>query len=459
MEKRFAIVLAAGKGTRMKSSLYKVLHPVCGKAMVEHVVDQVEQAGATRIVSIVGFGAEAVQQLLQNRCEYAVQAEQLGTGHAVKQAAPLLAQEQGTTLVICGDTPLISAEIIRELMAHHQKNQAQATILTAHATNPFGYGRVIRDEKGHVLKNVEQKDATPEEAAIQEINTGTYVFDNQALFEALEQVTNHNAQGEYYLPDVLAILREKGAVVTAYQMADVRDSLGVNDRVALAEATKLMRQRINTQHMKQGVTLIDPDTTYIDATVTIQADTTIGPGVVLQGNTHIGSGCAIEAHSVLRDMIVADGVVVRTSYLENSTMANDSNAGPYAHLRPNSQLGERVHIGNFVEVKNSTIAADTKVGHLSYIGDADLAERINVGCGTIFVNYDGKNKHRSTVGADSFIGCDANIVSPVTIGEHAFIAAGSTITRDVPDEALAIARSRQENKEQYVQRLPISDKK
>lgn len=449
---KYAVVLAAGKGTRMKSSLYKVLHKVCGKAMVDHVVSTVETAAVEKIVAVVGHGADAVQDLLKDRCEYVLQEEQLGTGHAVKQAKSVLGDLEGVTVVICGDTPLITAETIAQAMAHHEQIGAKATILTAIAEDPTGYGRVVRDANGHVMKNVEHKDATPQEQLITEINTGTYIFDNRLLFEALELVTNDNAQGEYYLPDVLEILKNQGHVISAYTMP-MRDSLGVNDRVALAQAEKTMRQRINQTWMLNGVTLIDPDTTYIDADVKIGTDTIIEPGVYLKGHTIIGDNCFIGMNSELQDMVLESRVVVKSSYLEQSHVSRGCDVGPMAHLRPNSRLGERVHVGNFVEVKNATIGAETKMGHLTYIGDATLGERINVGCGTIVVNYDGKHKHHSTIGSDSFIGCNANIVSPVTIGEHVFVAAGSTITKDVPDQALAIGRAVQVNKEHYVEKM------
>ena len=458
MTKRFGIILAAGKGTRMKSSLYKVLHPVCGKPMVEHVVEKLEKAHADKIVTIVGCGAEMVKDVLQDRCEYALQAEQLGTGHAVLQAEAALAAEEGTTIVLCGDTPLITEETINQLMETHQKAGAKATILTGFAQDPTGYGRVIRSADGHVAKNVEQKDASPEEQLIQEVNTGTYCFDNKTLFEALHQVGNDNAQGEYYLPDVLEIIKAAGGIVTAYQMPNFEEGLGVNDRIALSKAEKIMRKRINEYQMTQGVTLIDPTTTYIEDTVVIGSDTVIEPNVMIKGKTVIGSNCYIGAHSVISNSILEDNIRVTSSNLEDSIMRAGSNIGPFAHLRPKSEIGEEVHIGNFVEVKNATLAKGTKVGHLTYVGDADLGKDINVGCGTIFVNYDGHNKHRSTIGDEVFIGCNANIIAPVSVGDNAFIAAGSTITKDVPAESLAIGRSRQENKENYAKKLPGMNK-
>ncbi|WGN88747.1 bifunctional UDP-N-acetylglucosamine diphosphorylase/glucosamine-1-phosphate N-acetyltransferase GlmU [Ligilactobacillus faecis] len=456
MTAKYAIILAAGQGTRMKSKLYKVLHPVCGKAMVDHVLTQLEQDNLDEIVTIIGHGADKVQETLGTRTKYALQAEQLGTGHAVLQAEDILGDKEGMTLITCGDTPLFTAETFAKLFEHHEQTGAKATVLTAKTDAPFGYGRVVRDSHDEVEKIVEQKDATPQEQAINEINTGVYCFDNQALFKALHEVTNDNAQGEYYLPDVIEILKNAGEVVSAYCMDDFEESMGVNDRVALAKATEIMQRRINEKHMRNGVTLVDPKATYIDVDVVIGQDTVIEPGVVLKGNTVIGSDCVIGAHSQLNDALLADGITVKASYLEKAQMAKNSNIGPYSHLRPEAQIGEGVHIGNFVEVKKAQIGKNTKVGHLTYVGDATLGQEINVGCGTVFVNYDGQNKHHTTVGDYSFIGSGSNIIAPVEIADHAYVAAGSTITEDVASRAMAIARGRQVNKEGYYDRYPVA---
>lgn len=457
MGNRYAIILAAGQGSRMKSKKYKVLHELAGKSMVDHVLTQVETLAPTQVVTIVGYGAESVKEALGDRTAYALQAEQLGTGHAVLQADALLADKDGTTLVICGDTPLLQASTLAALFETHESTGAKATVLTAEAPNPFSYGRIIRDEAGNVKKIVEERDATDEERQVTEINTGTFCFDNQALFDTLKKVGNDNDQGEYYLPDVIGLLQQQGEKVAAYQMADFDESIGVNDRVALAKATETMRQRINHQHMVNGVTFVNPAATYIDAEVEIGNDTLIEAGVTLRGRTKIGSNCVIGANSEIVESVIADNVVVTSSMIEHATIAAGVDVGPYAHIRPNSDLKENVHIGNFVEIKNTTIGANTKVGHLTYVGDADLGEHINVGCGTVFVNYDGKNKHRATVGDHVFIGCNANLVAPVTIGDRAFIAAGSTITKDIPNDALGIARSRQENKDAYAKKLPHNE--
>ncbi len=457
MTEKYAVILAAGQGTRMKSKLYKVLHPVCGKAMVDHVLTQLERVGIDQIVTVVGHGADQVKQLLGDRTTYALQAEQLGTGHAVMRAEDVLGQKDGITLVTCGDTPLFTAETFKQLFAYHEQQGAAATVLTAHTDQPFGYGRIIRDAAGTVAKIVEQKDATPEEAAVQEINTGVYCFNNRELFAALHQLSNDNAQGEYYLTDVIGILKQAGKQVGAFQMDDFTESMGVNDRVALANATRVMQQRINTRHMQNGVTMIDPATTYIDADVQIGNDTVIEPGVVLKGKTSIGSDCVIGAHSEIRDSVIEDGVTVTASFLENAVMHKDSNIGPYSHLRPKAEIGVGVHIGNFCEVKNAQIGQNTKVGHLTYVGDATLGKEINIGCGTVFVNYDGMNKHHTNVGDYSFIGSGSNIIAPVEIGDHAYVAAGSTITDDVAPHDMGIARGRQVNKKGYYDRYPVAE--
>ncbi|MBG9983010.1 bifunctional UDP-N-acetylglucosamine diphosphorylase/glucosamine-1-phosphate N-acetyltransferase GlmU [Aerococcaceae bacterium DSM 111020] len=453
MTKRMAVILAAGKGTRMKSDLYKVMHPVNGLPMIDHVMRAVEQSDIDDIVTIVGHGAEMVKEALGERSQYALQEEQLGTGHAVQQAAEQLEGVQGNTLVICGDTPLLTSETLSALFKHHEETGAKGTILSSVIDNPTGYGRVIRAEDASVSHIVEEKDASDTERQVQEINTGTYVFDNQALFDMLSKVSNDNAQGEYYLPDVIGLLKEAGELVQAYPMADADEGLGVNDRIALAEATRIMTQRINTWHMRQGVTFYSPETTYIEADVEIGSDTILESGVSLKGQTQIGSHCHIGANSEIVDSTLADHVRVTQSVIEHAKIASHADVGPFAHLRPQADIGEGVHIGNFVEVKNATIGKSTKAGHLAYIGDADVGENVNIGCGAIFVNFDGKHKFRSNIGDDAFIGSNSNIVAPINIGDRAFIAAGSTIVEDVEDEQLAITRSKQSNIEHYWDKL------
>ncbi len=455
MSNRYAVILAAGQGTRMKSKLYKVLHPVCGKPMVQHVVDQVRKLTIQEMVTVIGHGAELVKGQLGEESHYALQEQQLGTAHAVMQAQKMLEGKEGITIVVCGDTPLIKAETMASLFKHHEELSAKATILTARIDDPTGYGRIIRNESGLVEKIVEHKDATEAERKINEINTGTYCFDNAALFEALKKVSNDNVQGEYYLPDVVEILKNQGDVVTAYQTSDLEETLGVNDRVALAEAERIMRSRINESHMRNGVTIIDPANTYIESDVVIGQDSTILPGTIIKGKTVIGSECQIGPNTEIDTCEVGNETVIRQSTAYNSTIGSLVNIGPFAHIRPDSAISDEVKIGNFVEIKKAVFGKGSKASHLSYIGDAEVGSDVNIGCGSITVNYDGKNKYLTKIEDGVFIGCNSNLVAPVTVGKGAYVAAGSTITKNVPGNALSIARSQQVNKENYVNKLNL----
>ncbi|MFP7256103.1 bifunctional UDP-N-acetylglucosamine diphosphorylase/glucosamine-1-phosphate N-acetyltransferase GlmU [Terribacillus goriensis] len=450
MSNRYAVILAAGKGTRMKSKLYKVLHPVMGKPMVQHVTDQLNSLQLDKLITIVGHGAEDVKAQLGDVSEYALQEEQLGTGHAVLQAEEFLNGKEGVTVVLSGDTPLITGQTIQALLDHHEQQGASATVLTAKAPDPAGYGRVIRSDAGEVLRIVEHKDANAEELLVDEINTGTYCFDNKLLFQALHNVSNDNAQGEYYLPDVLELLKKDNKLVTAYQTTDFDETMGVNDRVALSQAERIMKRRVNEQHMRNGVTIIDPDSTYISTDAVIEQDVTILPNTMILGKTVIKEDAVIGPNSEVKDVTIGSRTVVKQSVAHDSEIGNDVNIGPFAHIRPQAQLGDNVKIGNFVEVKKASIGEGSKVSHLSYIGDAEVGKDVNVGCGTITVNYDGKNKHLTKIEDNAFIGCNANLIAPVTVGKGALVAAGSTITKDVPADALSIARARQENKNSYL---------
>ncbi|ANE45995.1 bifunctional N-acetylglucosamine-1-phosphate uridyltransferase/glucosamine-1-phosphate acetyltransferase [Paenibacillus swuensis] len=451
--KVMGLILAAGQGKRMKSKLYKVLHPVCGKPMVGHMADVLEQLKTDRNVVIVGHGAEAVQAYLGDRAEYTLQAEQLGTGHAVLQAQPLLGQEDGITVVVCGDTPLVQQSTLSKMIELHQERNAAATILTADMAVPQGYGRIIRSADGSVSKIVEQKDCTPEENQVREINTGTYCFDNRKLFAALSKVSNNNAQNEYYLTDVIGILKGEGEGVEAFCTEDPAEAIGVNDRLALAEAERMMRERILRQHMVNGVTLIDPSSTYIDAHVTIGSDTIIYPGSHLRGNTVIGENCLIGPGADITDSALANKVCVKYAVLTEAEVGEASTIGPYAYLRPGAKLGSHVKIGDFVEIKNATLGDHSKVSHLSYVGDAVVGTNVNIGCGAITVNYDGFNKALTEIEDDAFVGSNVNLIAPVKVGKGAYVVAGSTITHEVPEGDLAIARERQVNKAGYANKI------
>ncbi|SDZ66448.1 bifunctional UDP-N-acetylglucosamine pyrophosphorylase / Glucosamine-1-phosphate N-acetyltransferase [Evansella caseinilytica] len=452
MNNRYAVILAAGKGTRMKSDLYKVLHPVCGKPMVQHIVDELKQCSISRMIAVVGHGAEMVKDQLGQDVSYVLQEEQLGTGHAVMRAEGLLNGESGTTVVLCGDTPLITRETIEALLHEHEQRKAKATILTAVADDPAGYGRILRNQAGAVEKIVEHKDASDEERLVKEINTGTYCFDNEALFAALKQVKNDNVQGEYYLPDVIEILRAQGELIAAYQSPDFNETIGVNDRVALSKAESLMKQRINEKLMRAGVTMIDPVQTYVSADAKIGRETVLYPGCIIKGETIIGERCTIGPFTEIENSKIGNETTVRQSVVLDSDVGSLVSIGPFAHLRPKTQLSDHVKVGNFVELKKAVMGEGSKASHLSYLGDAEIGDHVNVGCGSITVNYDGKNKYLTKIEDGAFIGCNTNLIAPVTVGKDAFVAAGSTITEDVPGEALAIARQRQTNKEGYVKK-------
>ncbi|AXI26121.1 bifunctional UDP-N-acetylglucosamine diphosphorylase/glucosamine-1-phosphate N-acetyltransferase GlmU [Gemella sp. ND 6198] len=458
MSNRYAVILAAGKGTRMKSKLYKVLHKVCDRTMVELVLDSLNDLKMDEVITVVGHGAEKVKEVLGDRTKFVLQAEQLGTAHAVKVAKDMLKDKNGTTIVMYGDTPLIRPETINNMLDHHEQTKAKATVLTAYADNPFAYGRIIRDTNGKLEKIVEEKDATEPEKQVKEINSGIYCFDNKLLFEMLEEVKNNNKQGEYYLPDVLYLIRNRGEIIETYLCNDFDETFGVNDRVALAYAENVMRNRINTKHMLNGVTLVDPANTYIAPNAIIGRDTTIYPNVTIKSNTVIGEDCQIKPNSYLENSIIKNGVKVLSSTVTDSIIGANTRIGPYSHIRNNCVLGENVRIGNFVELKNTKYGNGSKTAHLSYLGDTTVGSNTNIGCGTITVNYDGKNKYRTTIGSDTFIGCNSNLIAPVEIGDGAIVAAGTTVTKNVPDDALVIARAKQENKIGYAKKLPAGRK-
>ncbi len=430
------LILAAGQGTRMRSATPKVLHELCGRPMVLWPVHAALQAGAGKVV-VVDSPAKALEAILPAAVKLAVQPKSNGTGGAVIAAAPEI-DPNAAVMILSGDVPLVSAQAIAELLAAHTAAGTPATMATTVLADPSGYGRVVRDSAGNVQRVVETKkagDATPQELEISEVNTGIYVFDGQALLDTLPGLTADNAQAELYLPQVLDLLRADGHAVAAHKVDDPGLVLGVNDRVALSHVTALAQQAIHERHMRAGVTIVNPPATVIDADVQIGQDTTIEPFTTIKGATKIGAGCTIR-HSYMIDSTIEDGVSV----------------GPFAYLRPGTHLRQNSKIGTFVEVKNSDIGSGAKVPHLSYIGDADVGEQSNLGAGTITANYDGKSKHRTTIGKRVRGGVDTSLVAPVKVGDDAWTAAGSTIVEDVPPGALGVARARQRNVEDYADR-------
>lgn len=411
-----AIVMAAGKGTRMKSKNSKLVQKIYGKEIVKRAVENAQKAGVRDIVAVVGYKKEEVMKVLGDNIKYAYQDEMLGTGHAVMQAKEYLKGKKGKVLVLNGDVPLIRPETLNKLIEKSIENKEYATLLTAIYDDPTGYGRIVRDEGGNIEGIVEEKDTTEEQKKITEINAGIYCFDIEALLDALEKITPNNKQGEYYITDVIQIMNDSGLKTGAVLVEDNTEILGINDRIQLGILTKVLQMRINTELMKNGVTIEDTNTTYIYDDVEIGMDTVIHPNTTIKSGVTIGEDCEI---------------------------------GPNSYIREGCKLANHVKIGSFVEIKKAIIGEGTKVPHLSYMGDCEIGEKCNIGCGTITCNYDGFNKSKTIIGNHSFIGSNTNLVAPVTLGDNTFVAAGSTITDDVPDYALAIARERQTNKENW----------
>ncbi|EYE87891.1 N-acetylglucosamine-1-phosphate uridyltransferase [Fervidicella metallireducens AeB] len=454
MEKCYGIILAAGEGKRMKSKLPKVLHEVCGKSMVGHVIDAVVSSGVDDFIVVVGHKAEIVKTHLGDTIKTAYQDRQLGTGHAVMCCEDFLRDKEGTVIILAGDAPLITSDTISKVFEFHNSNNFSATILTGDTDYPDGFGRIIRDASGEVERIVEHKDATEEERKVKEVNSGTYCFNIKHLLEALKNINNNNAQGEYYLTDAIEILKKSGKKVGAFK-ADFNEFMGVNSRVQLADANEVMRRRILEKHMNNGVTILNPNSTFIGVDVTIGADTIIYPGVIIEGKTIIGEDSIIGHNTRIVDSNIDNGVKIQSSVILESHIMEGANVGPFAYIRPDSVIGRDAKIGDFVEIKKSTIGEGTKVSHLTYIGDAEVGENCNFGCGTVFVNYDGSKKHKTVIGNNVFVGCNTNLVAPVTVEDDSYIAAGSTITEDVPKGSLAIARSKQVNKEGWVEKKGI----
>jgi bifunctional UDP-N-acetylglucosamine pyrophosphorylase/glucosamine-1-phosphate N-acetyltransferase len=456
-----AIVLAAGLGTRMKSSIPKVAHLVAGRPMIAWVIHALRPLGCDRIIVVVGYGKELVASLASEHLPFGTevafveQLEPAGTGHAAKVGVDWLEQNAkepgGHILIVHGDSPLITAETLAELVVYCEESDAAGTILTANVDDPTDYGRVIRGDDGRVLRIVEERDCGPDEAAITEINAGIYCFDRPVLTEALQKLSNDNAQGEYYLPDVVEYVVEAGNEVQAID-APPEEVLGVNTRSELAETERLLRDRINRAHMAAGVTLVDPATTYIGAEVSIARDTRILPGTIIEGESSIGEGCEVGPYTRIVDSVMGSRCVVTYAVICEAQLGNDVTVGPFAYLRPGSRLADGVHIGTSVETKSASIGEGSKIPHLSYIGDAEVGARVNIGAGTITCNFDGEHKHKTVIEDDAKIGSDTMLVAPVRIGKGAYTAAGSSITVDVPPGDLGVARQRQRNVAGWVKR-------
>lgn len=447
-----AVILAAGKGTRMKSKIPKVLHEVCNKPLLWHILTAAQSVTDKQTV-VTGYGREKVENFLKEKFDdknltTTIQERQMGTGHAVVCAKNQLNSPH--TMVLLGDTPLITDQELSGLKKYHVDNASAATILTITENDPHGYGRIIRDKDGFVKKIVEEADATPQEKDINEINTGLMIFETEKLLFALDKLDSENNQGEYYLTDVINILYQTGECVLGYQIEKTYRALGVNDRAELARAEKIKRQEINNEFMYCGVTIKDPESTYIDPEISIGYDTVIYPNTYLTGDTRIGTNCEIGPEVQISDSFIGDGCKVKKSQITDSILEDEVSIGPYAQIRPGTTIGSKAKIGNFVEVKNSSIGENTKANHLAYIGDADIGSNVNMGAGSVIVNYDGQIKHRTVIEDGAFVGCNSNLVAPVTIKTNAFVAAGSTVTENIPEDSLGIARCRQTNKEDWV---------
>jgi bifunctional UDP-N-acetylglucosamine pyrophosphorylase / glucosamine-1-phosphate N-acetyltransferase len=452
---RYAIILAAGKGTRMKSAredISKVSFPILGQPLVKYVLKALEPLGIAETVTVVGFAGESVKAIVEGESKITWQKEQKGSGHAVMMASPILGKLKGETIVCCGDTPLLTSVTLADLFAAHENGGNAMTVLTSILEDPTGYGRIYK-ENGRVVRIIEQKDCSEAEKKITEVNAGVYVFDNEKLFGAIKHLTTNNAAGEYYLTDVLGILSKNGEKVASFSVKDIDDTLGVNDRYQLSIAAAIIQKRINKDLMISGVSIIDPATTYIAPGVNVGADTVIQPGSFLLGKTSVGANNVIGPGTYLENVVVGNDNEIVYSHLIDTTIGNKTILGPYLRTRKNVIIKDGAHIGNFNELKNVVFGEGSKAAHLSYLGDADIGKNVNIGCGTIIANYDGVNKWHTSIKDNAFIGSGSTIISPVLVGDGSFIAAGSTINKNVPKDAMAIARERQENKLGYAKIL------
>ncbi len=455
----YAIVLAAGKGTRMKTELPKCAFPILSKPMISYVIDSLDSAKFDKIVVVVGHKKEVIKEILHDRVQYAEQSEQLGTAHAVLMTKDFLANQKGRTVILPGDMPLINQELINKAMLRHQMRKHDLTIVSAKVVNPFGYGRIIRDSDDVVEGIVEENDATSLQKQINEINTGVYVVDNEILFEVLKKVTNNNNKKEFYLTDIVKIMKEEGYVIGTHHLNDPNLATGVNDLFALSMVEATLRLAINKRHMLNGTQMVNPETITIGEDVLIEPSVTIYPNTYVTGKSVLKKGSRVGPNSEIHDSIIGENVWCRHSLVYHSIVHENTTIGPFAHLRDGAEIGPNNRIGNFVEIKKSSTGDNTKASHLAYIGDTECGSNVNFGCGSVTVNYDGKVKHKTKIGNNVFIGCNTNLIAPITLEDDSYTAAGSTVTKFVPKGSLAIARAEQVNKENYFEKKANETKK
>ncbi len=456
-----SVILAAGEGTRMKSSLPKVLHKIAGKSLLSYVLDACKDAYIDKNIVVVGHKADQILSAYGEDSELIFKSQPIGegnpygTGFAVMQAVDEI-DDEDNVIILNGDSPLITSETIKALIDFHNKKKLVGTVLTAELLDPTGYGRIVRNERNYVTRIVEQRDANEKEKAITEVNSGVYVFKGRFLKEALKHLDTNNVKGELYLTDVVEVIASRDYPVGAYALANEVEVFGINTRVQLSQSEKIMRRRINDEHMINGVTIIESRNTVISHGVKLGRDVAIYPGVVIEGATEIGDNCTIYGNTRINNCKIGSGVEIKNSYLDDSIIGDSVTIGPFANIRPGSVIEDNVKIGNFVEVKNSNIGSGTKISHLTYVGDSDIGKNVNVGCGVVTVNYNGVEKNRTTIGDNAFIGCNVNLIAPVEVKDNAYIAAGSTITKNVEDGDLAIERTEQRNISGWVKRKGLN---
>lgn len=452
-----SIILAAGKGTRMKSKFPKVIHKVAGRTLLDHVIDATEEINSENVNVVIGYKKEMIKEKLERAVNFIVQEEQLGTGHAVMICDEKI-PNYGDVMILTGDTPLLKGETLKSFVEFHRKNNNSLSVMSAEFDNPFGYGRIVKDNSGNLIKIVEQKDATDKEKNIKEINSGIYCVDAKKLKYTISKLNNNNSQSEYYLTDIVELLKNDNEKISSYIIEDRNEIIGVNTRAQLFQVEEVLKERIFNRLMSNGVTITDRSV-YIEKDVEIGMDTVILPGAYITKGSIIGEDCIIGPNCRIENSKINNNVEVRDSTIIDSEVDNKTKIGPYAYLRPNSKIGKEVKIGDFVEVKNATVGDFSKISHLSYIGDGEVGENVNIGCGVVFVNYNGRDKNTTIVKDNAFVGCNSNLVAPVTVGENAYVAAGSTITENIPSMALSIARKRQSNKLNWVNKSGLLKKK